>query len=63
MADNGIDDFNSVQFTATKLKLDRKTIYDAIARREIPVVRVGRAIRIPGAWLRRAAAMADIDAA
>jgi excisionase family DNA binding protein len=54
-----IDDFNTVDFTAKKLKTNRKTVYDAIARKEIPVVRVGRVFRIPGAWLRRAAEMTE----
>jgi len=40
--DDQIDDFNTVDFTAKKLKTNRKTIYDAIARKEIPVVKVGR---------------------
>jgi hypothetical protein len=32
---------------------DAKTIYGAIARDEIPVVRVGRKVLIPTAWVRR----------
>ena len=55
-----IEDFNTVDFTARKLKTNRKTIYDAIARKEIPVVRVGRVLRVPGAWLRRAATTIEV---
>lgn len=36
---------------------DRKTIYDAIARGDIPVVRVGRKMLVPTAWIRRAMAL------
>jgi excisionase family DNA binding protein len=61
-SDDGIEDFNTVDFTAKKLKTNRKTVYDAISRREIPVIRVGRAIRVPGGWLRRAAALDDAAA-
>jgi excisionase family DNA binding protein len=50
-----IEDFNSVDVTAKVLKTNRKTIYEAIARKEIPAVRIGRLIRVPGAWLRRMA--------
>jgi excisionase family DNA binding protein len=53
------DDFVTVDFTARTLKTNRKTVYDAIARKEIPVVRVGRVFRVPGAWLRRAATMTE----
>lgn len=54
-----IEDFNTVDDTAKVLKTNRKTVYEAIARKEIPAIRVGRLIRIPGAWLRRAAAMTE----
>jgi excisionase family DNA binding protein len=47
--------FNSVDDTAAVLGLNRKTIYDAIARGEIPATRIGRALRVPGAWLQRMA--------
>lgn len=33
---------------------DMKTIYGAISRGEIPVVRVGRKMLVPTAWIRRA---------
>jgi excisionase family DNA binding protein len=56
-ANSTIDDFNTVDHTAKVLKTNRKTIYEAIARKEIPAVRIGRLLRIPGAWLNRAAAM------
>jgi excisionase family DNA binding protein len=46
-------------FALKRLKTNRKTVYDAIARKEIPVVRIGRVLRVPAAWLRRAAAMTD----
>ena len=46
--------FNTVDETARVLKTNRKTVYDAIARGEIPVVRIGRVIRVPGAWLKAA---------
>jgi len=49
--------FNTVDEVVKKLKTNRKTVYDAIARKEIPVIRIGRSIRIPNAWLRRAAAV------
>ena len=51
--------FNTVDETATVLRTNRKTVYDAIARGEIPVVRLGRAIRIPGSWLRQAAGLSE----
>jgi hypothetical protein len=54
-----IDDFNTVEFTARKLKVSSWTVYQAIGRSEIPVLRVGRVFRVPGAWLRRAAADGD----
>jgi excisionase family DNA binding protein len=54
-----IEDFNTVDETARVLRTDRKTVYDAIARKEIPAVRIGRLLRIPGAWLKRAAAMTE----
>jgi excisionase family DNA binding protein len=54
-----IEDFNTVDFTAEVLKTDRKTVYAAISRNEIPVVRIGRLIRVPGAWLRRKAGMTE----
>ena len=41
------------------LKTNRKTIYEAIARKEIPALRIGRLLRIPGAWLNRAASMTE----
>jgi excisionase family DNA binding protein len=31
----------------------RQTLYDAIERGEIPSIRVGTAIRVPGYWLRQ----------
>jgi len=55
--DDQIDDFNTVDFTAKKLKTNRKTIYDAIARKEIPAVKVGRLFRVPGSWLRQQAGL------
>jgi len=48
--------FNTVDEVAKELRTNRKTIYDAIARGEIPAVRIGRALRVPSAWLRRVAA-------
>jgi excisionase family DNA binding protein len=56
-----IEDFNTVDFTAKVLKTDRKTVYSAIERKEIPCIRIGRLIRVPGAWLRRAAGLPDPD--
>jgi excisionase family DNA binding protein len=38
---------------------DPKTVYAAIANGEIPVVRVGRKILVPTAWVRRAMALDD----
>lgn len=54
-----VEDFNTVEHTAKVLKANKKTVYAAIERKEIPVVRVGRLIRIPGAWLRLAAAKTE----
>jgi excisionase family DNA binding protein len=48
--------FNTVDEVAKELRANRKSVYDAIARNEIPAVRIGRAIRIPSAWLRRVSA-------
>ena len=56
-----IEDFNTVDFTAKVPKTDRKTVYSAIERKEIPCIRIGRLIRVPGAWLRRAAELPDPD--
>jgi hypothetical protein len=38
---------------------DMKTIYGAISRGEIPVVRVGRKMLVPTAWIRRAMGLDD----
>ena len=38
---------------ATRLGLGRSTVYDLIQRGELPVVRVGRAIRVPVGALQR----------
>ena len=54
-----IEDFNTVDTTAKVLKADRKTVYSAIERNEIPCIRIGRLIRVPGAWLRHAAGLAE----
>jgi excisionase family DNA binding protein len=54
-----IEDFNTVDFTAKVLKTDRKTVYGAIERKEIPCIRIGRLIRVPGAWLRSAAGLPE----
>lgn len=48
--------FSTVDEVAKKLRVNRKTVYEAIARGEIPAVRIGRALRVPSAWLRRGAA-------
>ena len=53
--------FLTVDDVANRLNMDRKTIYDAIARKEIPALRVGRLLRVPGAWLREAAGVAEAD--
>jgi excisionase family DNA binding protein len=50
-----IEHFNRVRVTAKVLDLSEKAVYAAIKRQEIPVIRVGRLVRIPGAWLRAAA--------
>jgi hypothetical protein len=42
---------------------DRKTIREAIARGEIPVVRIGRKVLIPTAWVRRQLQLDDPPAA
>ena len=38
---------------ATRLGLGRSTVYDLIQRGELPVVRVGRAVRVPVGALQR----------
>ncbi len=40
-------DVLTVDQVAELLQVDRKTVYEAIHREEIPVVRLGRAIRVP----------------
>lgn len=40
-------EFLTVDEAAALLRVDRKTIYASIARREIEVIRLGRVIRIP----------------
>jgi excisionase family DNA binding protein len=51
---NRNDGFLTVDEATEVLRTNRKTIYDAVARKEIPVVRIGRLIRVPIAWLRAA---------
>ncbi len=45
----------TVREAAQKLKLGRSTVYALIARNRLPVLRVGRAVRIPAdrleAWI------------
>jgi len=53
------EDFLTVDDAAKVLKTNRKTLYEAIARKEVPAVRIGRLLRVPGAWLRRAAATTE----
>lgn len=43
--------FHTVQEVADVLRVDHKTVRDAISRGEIPHVRLGRTIRIPAAWV------------
>jgi excisionase family DNA binding protein len=47
--------FYRVDETAKILRLNRTLIYDRIAAGQIPAVRLGRAIRVPGAWVRQVA--------
>jgi excisionase family DNA binding protein len=54
-----IGDFYTVDETAKVLKTDSKTVYGAILKKQIPAVRVGRLLRIPGAWLRRSAEITE----
>jgi excisionase family DNA binding protein len=54
------DRFLTVDEAAAVLRTNRKTVYDAIARKEIPVVRIGRLIRVPLEWLRRAASASEV---
>ena len=42
---------------------DPKTIYAAIKRGDIPVVRIGRKLLVPTAWVRRAMALDDPESA
>jgi excisionase family DNA binding protein len=37
---------------AQKLRMGRATVYDAIARNEIPSIRVGKTVRVPAWWVR-----------
>jgi len=37
--------------------LSRSTVYDAVARGEIPVIKIGRCLRVPTAALRRLLAL------
>ena len=44
-------DFLSVDEVARALRMNRNTVYRAVALGQIPSVRIGRKIRIPAAWL------------
>ena len=45
--------FISVSEAADILRMQRKTVYAAISRGEIPAVKVGRRYLIPQSWLRK----------
>lgn len=47
--------FLTVQEVATYLRIGRNQCYAAIARGEIPAIRVGRSVRVPRAALLRLA--------
>lgn len=42
----------SVDDTITALGFARSTVYAAIQRGDIPVIRLGRRIRVPSVWVR-----------
>jgi excisionase family DNA binding protein len=52
-------DFYTVDEFAEIVDANRKTVYEDIARKKIPVIRIGRLILIPGAWVKRAASMTE----
>jgi excisionase family DNA binding protein len=43
----------TVRIAARRLSLSEKSVYRAIARGDLPAIRVGRAVRVPEAALER----------
>lgn len=57
-----IVNFLTVDEAAAEIRSCRNTVYAAVARGEIPSVRIGRKILIPAAWVRQKAAVPDASA-
>lgn len=47
----GKPEFLTVREVMVRLRMSKNAIYEALERGEIPSVRIGRAYRIPAAWL------------
>lgn len=55
-----IDPTISVDDTGTALGIARSTTYAAVQRGEIPVIRVGRRMRVPSTWVRAQLGMESV---
>lgn len=45
--------FWTVREVADLLRVNRKAVYDAIMRGEVPSVRIGHAVRVPAGWINK----------